>query len=82
MAELFRDVSEGPESEEKKKTQLRDIMQAKHISVQPDADMQDVVESLLEWKIGAVLVCEPQDKLRGIVSYEDILEVVRDLAAL
>lgn len=82
LAELFRDVSEGSQTEDKKNTQLRDIMQAKPISVQPDADMQDVIESLLEWKVGAVLVCEPQDRLRGIVSYEDILEVVRDLAAL
>ena len=82
LAELFRDTLQGSETEEKKGTPLRDIMQAKPISVLPDADMQDVIESLLEWKVGAVLVCEPQDKLRGIVSYEDILEVVRDLVAL
>jgi acetoin utilization protein AcuB len=82
LAEMFGEVSDDVGSEQKKKTELNDVMQAKPISVQPDADVQDVIEAMLEWKVGAVLVCEPTERLRGIISYEDILEVVRDLSAL
>ncbi len=82
MAEMFREISDDVGAEQKRKTELNDVMQAKPISVQPDADVQDVIEAMLEWKVGAVLVCEPTERLRGIISYEDILEVVRDLSAL
>lgn len=82
MAEMFGEISDNVGTEQKRKTELNDVMQAKPISVQPDADVQDVIEAMLEWKVGAVLVCEPTERLRGIISYEDILEVVRDLSAL
>lgn len=82
MADMFSAMLDPREGEEQKKTGINDIMQGKPISVQPDSDIQEAIEAMLEWKVGAVLVCEPADRLRGIISYEDILEVVRDVTAL
>lgn len=50
------------------------------ISVTPDTDLREVVDLMLEQKIGAVPVVESgtQD-LVGVVSYVDVLRAARDL---
>ena len=49
------------------------------LSVEPEDELRDVVDLMLENKIGAVPVVEPDSlKLVGIVSYIDVLSAVRD----
>lgn len=57
---------------------LRDVMQSNPIAVDPSTDIADVIDTMLENKIGAVVVADSVGNLRGIVSYEDILRYVRD----
>lgn len=56
------------------------IMRSDVIFVEPDTDVKDVVELLIENKIGAVPVVRPETReVVGIVSYIDALRVLRDL---
>jgi len=56
------------------------IMRSDVICVDPDTDVKDVVELLIENKIGAVPVVRPDTReVVGIVSYIDALRALRDL---
>jgi acetoin utilization protein AcuB len=56
------------------------IMSADVVAVDPDAELGEVVDLLVENRIGAVAVVRPEtQELVGIVSYVDVLEAVRDL---
>jgi CBS domain-containing protein len=54
-------------------------MQRKPVSVLPESDLGEVVDSMLEYKIGAVLVLDTAGHLMGVVSYEDVIRATRDL---
>ena len=56
-----------------------DIMQGDVISVEADATVSLVAQTLLENHIGALLVVDPDGQLEGIISYVDILRVVANL---
>lgn len=63
---------------------LQDILTVKGIavySVSPKATLQDVVETLVERRIGSLLVCQPsasgEDELVGIITERDILHACR-----
>ena len=56
------------------------IMSADVVAVNPDAELGEIVDLLVENRIGAVAVVRPEtQELVGIVSYIDVLEAVRDL---
>jgi acetoin utilization protein AcuB len=56
------------------------VMSADVVDVNPDAELGDVVDLLVENRIGAVPVVRPEtQELVGIVSYIDVLEAVRDV---
>jgi acetoin utilization protein AcuB len=56
------------------------IMSSDVLSVHPESDLAEAVDLMIEWKIGAVPVVEPDSlKLIGIVSYVDALRAARDL---
>lgn len=47
--------------------------------IEPDRELRDVVDLMLEVGIGAVVVVDPlSNKLAGIISYVDILRLFRD----
>jgi acetoin utilization protein AcuB len=55
------------------------IMSSDVVSVDPETDVAEVVDLMLDNKIGAVPVVEAgSTKLIGIVSYMDVLRAVRD----
>lgn len=55
------------------------IMSSDVIAVEPETPVSDVVELLLEHKVGALPVVEPQSgDIVGIVSYIDVLRTLRD----
>ena len=56
------------------------VMSADVVTVEPEAELGEVVDLLVDQRIGAVAVVRPETQdLVGIVSYIDVLEAVRDL---
>ena len=61
-------------------TPVMKVMSAGVIDVDPDAELGEVVDLLVENRIGAVPVVDAEtQELVGIVSYIDVLEAIRDL---
>jgi acetoin utilization protein AcuB len=61
-------------------TPVVELMSADVVSVTPDADVSDVIELLIEHKIGAVPVVRADTReVVGIVSYVDVLRAVEEL---
>lgn len=58
---------------------IGELMSGDVISVTPETDLGDVVDLMLEHKIGAVPVVQSgSQELVGVVSYIDVLRVARD----
>jgi acetoin utilization protein AcuB len=58
------------------------IMSSDVISVGMEGDLDDVVELMLEHKVGAIPVVRPDTRdVMGIVSYIDVLRGIQDLVA-
>lgn len=55
------------------------LMSGDPISVGVEAELGEVVDLLLEHKIGAVPVVDPEGNVVGIVSYVDVLRAAREL---
>lgn len=55
------------------------LMSGDPISVEGEADLGEAVDLLLENKIGAVPVIDPEGNVIGIVSYIDVLRAAREL---
>jgi CBS domain-containing protein len=53
-------------------------MQSKPVAVEPESDLGEVIECILDFKIGAVVVADTEGRLCGIISYEDILRAARE----
>jgi acetoin utilization protein AcuB len=61
-------------------TPVAKVMSSDVVDVSPDTELSDVIDLLVENRIGAVPVVRPESQdLVGIVSYIDVLEAVRDL---
>lgn len=59
---------------------VSEVMSADAIAVEPGADVSDLIDLMLENKIGAVPVVDGHsDKVVGIVSYVDVLAAAREL---
>jgi acetoin utilization protein AcuB len=55
------------------------VMSPDVITVEPEAELGEVVDLLIEHRVGAVPVVRPETgELIGIVSYIDVLRVLRD----
>jgi acetoin utilization protein AcuB len=78
LEEVYRESTETPTGVRRKFLAVSDVMQNKPITVDPSADLPSVIDLMLENKIGAIIVTDTLNQLRGIVSYEDILRTVRD----
>lgn len=56
------------------------VMNADVVSVTPETDLSEVIEMMIDQKVGAVPVVQPgTDELVGIVSYIDVLRAAQDL---
>jgi CBS domain-containing protein len=58
--------------------EVRQIMSAEMFTTGPDSQLSDVVDTMLDQKVGALPVVNASNELVGIVSYIDILRAVRD----
>jgi len=55
------------------KTRVREIMTSEPITVGPDDTLEEVVELLIEEKVGGIPVVDETEGLVGIVTYVDVL---------
>jgi acetoin utilization protein AcuB len=56
------------------------VMSSDVVSVDPETEISEVIDIMLEQKIGAVPVVDTDtDKLVGIISYMDVIRAARDL---
>lgn len=78
LTELYRSEPESTPAAARKTIPLGEVMQTKPISVDPSTDVREVIDLLLEFKIGAVVVSDTEGHLQGMVSYEDVLRSFRD----
>lgn len=61
---------------------VADFMSGGVVSVDEDTDLGEVIDLLIDQRIGAVPVVDPHSgNVRGIVSYIDILRVARPMVA-
>lgn len=61
-------------------TKVSAVMHTDIISVIPESDVTELIDIMLEDKVGAVLVVDGVNgRLLGIVSYVDVLQAARDL---
>jgi acetoin utilization protein AcuB len=56
---------------------VANIMSSDAARVDTDADVSEIVESMLERKVGALPVVDDQGRVVGIVSYVDLLRVIQ-----
>ena len=54
------------------------LMSGDVVSVRPDTELGEVVDLMVELRIGAVPVLSAEGRLVGIVSYMDLLRAARD----
>ena len=78
LEELYESSQETGEGIRLKNISIREAMQVKPLTVDASADIVDVIDLMLENKVGAIVVTDELGQLRGIISYEDILKVARE----
>jgi len=78
MSDVYDELAEKTSGAVRKTFPLSQIMQAKPIMVDPSADVLDVIDLMLDNKIGALVVADSRGRMQGIVSYEDLLRLLRD----
>ena len=62
-------------------TQLRKIMVADVISARTDADQEEVARLVAEYNLLALPIVDEEDKLVGVVTVDDVIDVVQEEAA-
>jgi len=82
LEEVYESSQETADGIRRQNISIREVMQVKPLSVDPSADIVDVIDLMLENKVGAIVVADELGQLRGIISYEDILKIARDRLAV
>ncbi len=82
LEELYESTEETADAARRKSMSIAEVMQTKPLSVDPSADIVDVIDLMIENKVGAIVVADELGQLRGIISYEDILKIAREKLAM
>ncbi len=74
------DLNSGEVKRRNLQVPVTDVMNTDTMSLGPEAPLSEIIEMMLEQKVGAVPVLDDHsDKLLGIVSYVDVLIAARDV---
>lgn len=57
---------------------VSNLMSSDVLSVEPETEVADLIDTMIEQKVGAVPVVDSTGELVGIVSYIDVLRAARD----
>ncbi len=72
---------EGREAQEailaRSRTSVASIMSTDVASVDEDAELEEIVEAMLDHHVGAIPVVDGEGKVAGIVSYVDVLRAIQ-----
>jgi magnesium transporter len=60
----------------KSRTRIEDIMQTSPISARADEDQESVAQRLAEYDLLAIPVVDSQDRLVGIITHDDVIDVL------
>lgn len=71
----FRELFQHPDE-----TRVRDVMHTDVISVPPDLDQEVLARLYVEKDLFAIPVVDPEGRIKGIVTFDDIADVVREEA--
>jgi magnesium transporter len=58
---------------------LRQVMKSILYKVAPDTSREEVVEIVERYKISALTVVGPENRLLGVITYEDVLDALEDI---
>ena len=61
-------------------TRLREIMETGLVTVDVEDDQEEVAHKVAHYDLAAIPVLDPQNKMLGIITYDDIIDVVREEA--
>lgn len=64
----------------KPNTRLSEIMETSLVSVDVEDDQEEVAQKVAHYDLAAIPVLDPQNKMLGIITYDDIIDVVREEA--
>lgn len=78
LEEIYESTQETSDGLRRKNIPIREVMQNKPLAVDPSADIGEVIDLMIDNKVGAVVVADELGQLRGIISYEDILKLARE----
>jgi acetoin utilization protein AcuB len=78
LEEIYESTQETSDGLRRKNIPIREVMQNKPLAVDPSADIGEVIDLMIDKKVGAVVVADELGQLRGIISYEDILKLARE----
>jgi len=78
LPETALSLEESAPERRRKTLTLRSVMQTQPLTIDPSTELDEVIDTLLENKVGALLVVDTGGTLRGILSYEDILRWARE----
>ena len=81
LEEIYESSQETGEGIRRKHISIREVMQVNPLTVDASADIGDVIDLMLENKVGAIVVADELGQLKGIISYEDILKMAREKLA-
>ena len=59
---------------------IRQVMRPVLHKINPEATRDEVVDLVERYKVAALPVVDPQNHLLGVITYEDVVEVMEDLA--
>jgi acetoin utilization protein AcuB len=80
LGPLLRVFTEGAEAEQLvlplSRRRVVEFMSADVLSVEPDTEVGEIIDTMLDQKIGAVPVVDAEGEVVGIISYVDILRAV------
>jgi CBS domain-containing protein len=82
LEELYESREGTADTTRRKSMSIAEVMQTKPLTVDPTADIVDVIDLMIENKVGAIVVADELGQLRGIISYEDILKIAREKLAM
>jgi len=84
LGPLVRTFMETAETEEllvqPSDRRIADLMTTAVVSVAPEADVAEVIQLMLDERVGAVPVVDDGEHVIGIISYVDVLRAFVDLA--
>ncbi len=60
------------------KAMIKEVMQDDPVVIEPDADIREALDRMIEDRVGAIPVVDEDEHLLGIISYVDMLKLLQE----